>query len=117
MKNVLTPLAKNVLIPLGLRAAVSATDAAIQNKIYRSDMTTLKVSKKLIKYIMEIVKYFKESGLLNKGVSKTIENKVKEQKATLGANLLANMVAGNDKKPGQVVIIAGKGTNRTRQDF
>ena len=34
MKSVLTPLAKNVLLPFGLSAAVSATDAAIQKKIY-----------------------------------------------------------------------------------
>ena len=33
MKNVLTPLVKNVLIPLGLMGAASATDAAIQKKI------------------------------------------------------------------------------------
>ena len=32
MKNVLTLLAKNVLIPLGLTAAASATNAIIQKK-------------------------------------------------------------------------------------
>ena len=32
MKNVLTPLAKSVFIPLGLTAAVSATNAPIQKK-------------------------------------------------------------------------------------
>ena len=32
MKNVLTLLAKNVLIPLRLTAAASATNATIQNK-------------------------------------------------------------------------------------
>ena len=36
MKNVLKPLAKGVLIPLGLTAATSETDLAIHNK-----MTTL----------------------------------------------------------------------------
>ena len=30
MKNLLTPLAKNVLLPLGLTAAALATDSAIQ---------------------------------------------------------------------------------------
>ena len=30
MKNVLKPLAKSILIPLGLTAAASETDAAIQ---------------------------------------------------------------------------------------
>ena len=36
MKNVLTPLAKSVLIPLGLSAGMSEEDAAIQKKIYGS---------------------------------------------------------------------------------
>ena len=40
MKNVLTPVAKSVLIPLGLTTA-SATDAASQKKICGSGMTTL----------------------------------------------------------------------------
>ena len=36
MKNVLTPLTKSVLVPLELTAAASATDAAIQKKIFGS---------------------------------------------------------------------------------
>ena len=36
MKNVLKPLAKSVLIPLGLTAAASATDAAIHRKMFGS---------------------------------------------------------------------------------
>ena len=40
MKNVLKTLAKSVLIPLVLTAAVSATDAAIQKKLFGSRMTT-----------------------------------------------------------------------------
>ena len=40
MKNVLTPLAESILIPLGLMAALSAIDAAIQKKISdRNDCT------------------------------------------------------------------------------
>ena len=35
MKNVLKILAKSVLIPLGLTAAASATDAAAQNNLDR----------------------------------------------------------------------------------
>ena len=46
MKNVLKPLAKSVLIPLGLRALASATDAAIQKRIFGSGMTTLISSNK-----------------------------------------------------------------------
>ena len=37
MKNILEPLAKSVLIPLGLTAAASATDVAIQQKIMVSE--------------------------------------------------------------------------------
>ena len=36
MKNVTKPLAKSVLIPLGLTTAVSTTNAAIQKKILDS---------------------------------------------------------------------------------
>ena len=49
---------------------------------------------------MEMVKYVVESSLFNKGICKTIENEVKEQKggflgmlaATLGAILLVNIL-------------------------
>ena len=34
MQSVLTPLAKSVLIPLGLSKGMSAADASIQKKIY-----------------------------------------------------------------------------------
>ena len=36
IKNVIKPLAKSVLIPLGLTAAASATDVGIHKKILRS---------------------------------------------------------------------------------
>ena len=43
--NVLKPLAKSVLIPLGLTAAASATDAAIlKKKMFGSGVTTLMIS-------------------------------------------------------------------------
>ena len=37
----LESLAKTVLIPLGLKVAASATDAAIHKKIFASGVTTL----------------------------------------------------------------------------
>ena len=125
MKNVLTLLAKRVAIALGLTTAVSAADTAIQNKIHRSEISTLKFSKKQMKDVMEIAKYFKGSGILDKGVSRTIKNEVKEQNrgflgvlaATLGDNLLANIIADSGKTPGQAVIIAGKGATRVGQDL
>ena len=53
MKNVLTSLAKNVLLPLGVTAATSATDLSIQKKIYRSGLTTLIFSNEEINDIMK----------------------------------------------------------------
>ena len=44
MKSVLTPLAKSVLLPLGLSAGMSAADAATKKKIYGSGITTLTIS-------------------------------------------------------------------------
>ena len=44
MKNVLKPLAKSVLIPLGLTAAGSETHATIRKKIVGSAITTLIIS-------------------------------------------------------------------------
>ena len=45
MKSVINPLAKSVLIPLGLTAATSAADARIHKKILGSgNATTLVIS-------------------------------------------------------------------------
>ena len=41
IKNALTSLAKIVLLPLVLAASASATDPAIQHKIFGSGMTIL----------------------------------------------------------------------------
>ena len=41
MKNLLTPLAKSVLIPLALTSATLATDGGIQKKIFGSVTTAL----------------------------------------------------------------------------
>ena len=54
-----------------------------------------------MKDIIKIVKSLEDSGLLLKGVSKTIQNEAKEQKGgflsmllgKLGANLLGNILA------------------------
>ena len=103
--NVLKPLAKSVLISLGLTAAASATDAAIHKKMFGSRTTTLIISNEEMNDIMKIVKSLEESDLLIKSVSKTIENKAKEQKGrflgmlldSLGASVLANLLQGKDK--------------------
>ena len=88
MKNVLKSLTKSVLIPLGLKAAASALDAAIHKKMFESgcpsDLTsrtvTLIVSNEEMNIIMKIVKSLEESGLVIKGVSETIQNEAKKTK-------------------------------------
>ena len=66
-KNVLKPLAKSVLISLGLTGAASIKDTAIHKKMFGSTTTTLTISNKEMNDIMKIVKSFEESGLLIKG--------------------------------------------------
>ena len=70
--NVLKPLAKSVLIPLGLTVVVPVTDAAIHKKRFGCGFTTLIVSNEKMNDITKIVKSHEESGLLIKGVSKRI---------------------------------------------
>ena len=64
MKNVLTPLAKSVSIPLGLTAAASAINAGIHKKILGSGgHTILIISNKDMDVLIEIVKSLEDSGL------------------------------------------------------
>ena len=101
IKNVIEPLAKSVLIPIGLTTAASAADAGIHKNILGSEnMTTLTISNNEIEDIIKIVKSLKDSDLLLEGVTETVQNEVKEQKGgflnmllgTLGASLLGNQV-------------------------
>ena len=78
MKNVLIPLAKSVLVPLGLTAAASATDAVIQRNVFGSGITTLIISNEEMNDIIRIVKSLEESGLLI-GVSKTIKKMMQKK--------------------------------------
>ena len=69
--------------------------------------------------IMEIVQSLENSGLLIKGFSETIKNKVKKQKGrllgmllgTLDASLLWNLLTGKG------LMRAGESTIRSGQDF
>ena len=62
--NVLKPLAKSVLRSRGLKeVAESATDAAIQKKMFGSGVTTLIISSEEMNDIMQIVKSLEEPGL------------------------------------------------------
>ena len=101
IKIVIMPLAKSVLIPLGLTAAASVADTGIHKKILGSGKsTTLIISNDETEDIFEIVESLEDSGLLPEGVSETIQNEAKEQKGgflsmllgTLGASLLGNIL-------------------------
>ena len=59
VENALEPLAKSILIPLGLIAA-SATDVAIDKKMFGSRKTTLIISNEEMNEIMKIVKALEE---------------------------------------------------------
>ena len=117
--NALKPIAKRVLIPLVLTATASTTDAAINKKMFGSGTKTLIISNEEMNDIMKRIKFFEDSGLLIKGVSKTIKNDSKEQKGgflsrllgTLGASLLGNRWTSKS------IISAGEDTIRAGQDI
>ena len=95
--KVAMPLAKNVLAPLGLTAAMSAIDGNIQKKIHGSAIKLI-IEEEAMQDIIKIIKELENSDILLKGVSKTIENEIKEQRGgflsmllgTLGASFLGN---------------------------
>ena len=115
IKSVIKPLAKSILIPLGLTAAASVADAGIYKDILGSDHnTTLIISNYEMGDILTIVKSPEESRIQLKGVGETIKDEAKEQKGgflsmllgTLGASLLGNMLVGKG------IIRAGEETAR-----
>ena len=70
--------------------------------------------------LVKIVKSLEDSGLLLKGVTESVQNKVKEQKGgflsallgTLGASLLGSLVAGKGiRRAGEGVVRAGEENN------
>ena len=108
---------------LGLAAAASATDAAINKKILGSGTTTLILSNDEMKDILEIVKSLEDSGILLKGISETIKDEAKKQRGgflsmllgSLGASLLGDMLFKKSKgviKAEEGTIRAGYGSNR-----
>ena len=98
MKNVLGQLAKSMLITIRLTARLSALDTGVHNNILGSGTsgpsgsgtTTLIISNKEMEEIMKIDKSSKDSSLLIKGVSQTID---KKQRDGLLGMLLGKLVA------------------------
>ena len=54
------------MLPFGLSAGMSLSDAVIQKKVHESVIAALMTSKKEMEDLMEIVKTLEESGLLVK---------------------------------------------------
>ena len=101
LMKVAMSLAKNILAPLGLTAAMSAIDGSIQKKIHGSGVKLI-IEQEDMNDIMKIIEALENSGILLKRVSKTIENETKEQRGgflgmllgTLGVSLLGNLLTG-----------------------
>ena len=118
LMKVAMPLAKNVLAPLGITAAMSAIDGSIKKKMFGSGTTTLIISNDEMDDILKIVKSLEDSNVLLKGVSETIQHEAKEQRGgflsmligTLGASLLGDILSKGSS--GKGVIRAGEGTNK-----
>ena len=116
--KVALPLAKNVLAPLGLTAAMSAIDGGILKKIHGSGIKLI-IEQEDMNDIMKIIGALENSDILLKGVSKTIENETKEHRGgflsmllgTLGASLLANLLTG-----GKEIVRAGDGIVRSGEE-
>ena len=112
IKNVIKPLARSVLILLGLTVAASTADAGIHKNVLGSGNTILIISNNEMDDIIKIVKSLEIFGLLLKGVTETVQNEIKEQKGgflsmllgTLGPSLLGN-------------IFTGQGINRADEGF
>ena len=62
LMKVAMPLAKNVLAPLGISAAMSAIDGSIKKKMFGSVTTTLIISNDEMYDISKIVKSLEKSG-------------------------------------------------------
>ena len=119
--KVAMPLAKNVLAPLGLTAAMSAIDGSIQKKIHGSGVKLI-IEQEDMNDIIKIIEALENSGILLKGVSKTIENETKEQRCeflnmllgTLCASLLGNLLTGGKgmMRAGEGIVRAGEGAKK-----
>ena len=112
------PLANNVLAPLGMTAAPSATDEGIQKKIHGSGTITLMISNEEMNDVMKIVQALEDSNILPQAVTKTLKNETKEQKAGFlsmlldisGPSLLGHILAGKG-------IVKASSGNKKEKEF
>ena len=99
---------------------MSAIDGSIQKKIHGSGVKVI-IEQEDMNDIMKIIEALENSGISLKGVSKTIENKTKEQRGgflsmllgTLGASLLGNLLTGKGfMRAGDGIVRAGEGCKK-----
>ena len=110
-----------MLASLGLSAAMSAADAAIQKKMYGSGNTTLIISNDDLNDLIKIATTLEEHDILLKGTTKTINNDTKKQEGgflsmllgTLGVSLLGNLLTGRGLyRTGKEMYRTGKGLKK-----
>ena len=90
-----------------------------KKKILGSGKTTLIIPNEEMDDIIKIVQALEDSGVLLKGVTKTIKNETKHQKwgflstllGTLGASLLGNLLTAKG------IVREGEGTVRAGKEF
>ena len=120
LMKVAMPLAKNVLAPLGLTAAMSAIDGSIQKKVHGSGVKLI-IEQEDMNDIIKIIEALENSGILLKGVTKTVENETREQRGgflsmllgILGASLLGNLLTGKVMmRAGKGIVRAGEGAKK-----
>ena len=97
---------------------MSAIDGSIQKKVHGSGIKLI-IEEEDMKDIIKINEALENSGILLKGVSKTIKSDSKEQRGgflsmllgTLGASLLGNLLTGGKgiMRPGDGIVRAGEG--------
>ena len=99
---------------------MSVIDGSIQKKVHGSGVKLI-IEQEDINDIMKIIEALENSGILLKGVSKTIENEIKEQRdgflsmllGTLGASLLGNLLTGKGiMRAGDGIVRAGSGSKK-----
>ena len=94
---------------------MSATDVAIQKKMYGSGNKTLIISNNDLNDLIKIATSLEEHDILLKATTKTIKNNTKKQEGgflsmllgTLGASVLGNLLTGKG------LYRTGKGMYRT----
>ena len=93
--KVSVPLAKNILAPTYTTPSPSFTPFPLLSyptlTMDNGSGTLIKSNKKM-NDIMKIVKALEDSGILLKGITKTIENETNEQKAGILGMLLGTLV-------------------------